>query len=343
VFSVENANNLCSSNDVIFDDLSSVNFGSITKIEWFYDFNNNPAVSEVFLKGQIPAGHKFHHNYGLFNTPSKQNYAVVMRVYSGESCVNESSQTITINDNPVITISQIKSICQDAASVKIIENKNGFSGTGVFSGSGVSSSGLFNPAIAGPGVATINYIFKAQNGCDYTTSQQISVFPTPKVSAGDDITVLEGGQVTIKATASGDGLTYQWLPSTGLDQSNVLNPVASPTEDTNYKLIVTSAAGCSAAAEVFVHVLKYPVIPNAFTPNGDGTNDTWDIKYLNSYPNNTVEIYNRYGEKLYSSIGYAVPWDGRYKGADLPVGTYYYIINPKNGRKIITGSVTIIR
>ncbi|GAA3987046.1 gliding motility-associated C-terminal domain-containing protein [Mucilaginibacter dorajii] len=85
------------------------------------------------------------------------------------------------------------------------------------------------------------------------------------------------------------------------------------------------------------------IVPDAFSPNGDGQNDTWVIKNVENYPNNTVDIYNRYGEKVYSSIGYSVPWNGRYKGNDLPFGTYYYIINPKNGRKVISGHVTIIR
>jgi gliding motility-associated-like protein len=84
-------------------------------------------------------------------------------------------------------------------------------------------------------------------------------------------------------------------------------------------------------------------IPNAFTPNGDGINDNWDLKYIEYYPNCTVDIYNRYGEKLYSSIGYATPWNGKYKGEDLPAGTYYYIINPKNGTAVVAGYVAIIR
>jgi gliding motility-associated-like protein len=90
-------------------------------------------------------------------------------------------------------------------------------------------------------------------------------------------------------------------------------------------------------------VLKKLGVINTFTPNGDGFNDTWTIKYLESYPGNTVDVYNRYGEKVYSSTGYGIPWDGTYKGANLPSGTYYYIINPKNGRKVVSGSVTIIR
>ena len=90
-------------------------------------------------------------------------------------------------------------------------------------------------------------------------------------------------------------------------------------------------------------MLKYPVIPNTFTPNGDGINDFWDIKYLNSYPGNTVNIFDRYGRKVYTSNGYNIPWDGTYSGAPLPTGVYYYIIDPKNGRKAIAGYVTIIR
>ena len=84
-------------------------------------------------------------------------------------------------------------------------------------------------------------------------------------------------------------------------------------------------------------------IPNTFTPNGDGYNDTWELEHIFSYPKCTVNIYNRYGEKLYSSVGYPVAWDGTYKGAALPTGTYYYIINPNNGQKVLSGYVAIIR
>jgi len=86
------------------------------------------------------------------------------------------------------------------------------------------------------------------------------------------------------------------------------------------------------------------VIPNTFTPNGDGVNDTWDIKNLEMYPNCTVQIYNRYGENVYTSNGgYGTPWNGTYKGAALPTSTYYYIINLKNGGKLLSGFVAIIK
>jgi gliding motility-associated-like protein len=118
--------------------------------------------------------------------------------------------------------------------------------------------------------------------------------------------------------------------------------MSTPTNDITYRLLVTGIGGCSISDTLFVKVLKNPVIPNAFSPNGDGINDVWKIDYLDAYQGATVDIFNRYGQKVYSSIGYPNPWNGKYNGKTLPMGTYYYVINPKNGRQIYSGSVTII-
>jgi len=85
------------------------------------------------------------------------------------------------------------------------------------------------------------------------------------------------------------------------------------------------------------------VVPNTFTPNGDGVNDKWTIKYIENYPNCTVDIFHRWGSKVFSSVGYGVQWDGRSKGTDLPPGTYYYIINLKNGLSPMAGWVAILK
>ena len=92
-----------------------------------------------------------------------------------------------------------------------------------------------------------------------------------------------------------------------------------------------------------VPALSMLFIPNTFTPNGDGINDTWVIKYLDYYPRATVNIFNRSGQRLYSSTGYAVPWDGKYQGSLLPTGTYYYVIDPRNGQPAVSGWVAIVR
>ena len=93
-----------------------------------------------------------------------------------------------------------------------------------------------------------------------------------------------------------------------------------------------------------VQVLRDIIIPNTFTPNGDGINDTWEITNLVDFPKATIDIYNRYGTNLYHSVGYARPWDGFYNGKELPAGTYYYLINLKDQvHGIQSGWVAILR
>jgi gliding motility-associated-like protein len=84
-------------------------------------------------------------------------------------------------------------------------------------------------------------------------------------------------------------------------------------------------------------------VNTAFTPNDDGINDTWEINKIGQYNNCTVEVLNRYGEKVFYSIGYPTAWNGKRGGANLPIGTYYYIIRLTSSIKPLTGSLTIIR
>ncbi|MFD2147329.1 gliding motility-associated C-terminal domain-containing protein [Mucilaginibacter antarcticus] len=193
-------------------------------------------------------------------------------------------------------------------------------GTYEFKGPGITATGLFDPKIAGPGTHTITYKFTvddANTNCEYNTTFQVLVNPSPAVSLPDRYTVLEGSQLTLqpKITMLGGGaLTYKWSPAAGLSQDNVANPVVSINADVTYTLTVTSDNGCPTVVKTFVKVLKIPVIPNAFTPNADGINDTWEIKYLNDYPNATVEIFNRSGSRVFYSNGYTKPWDGTLNG-----------------------------
>jgi gliding motility-associated-like protein len=86
-------------------------------------------------------------------------------------------------------------------------------------------------------------------------------------------------------------------------------------------------------------------IYSGFTPNDDGVNDFWDIDDILYYPNATVKVFDRWGRVVFSSVGYADDqrWDGKYKGKDLPIGTYYYIIDLKDGSPPYKGPVTIVR
>jgi gliding motility-associated-like protein len=128
--------------------------------------------------------------------------------------------------------------------------------------------------------------------------------------------------------------------------------VTSATETSaigNYTIIVSGAFAANYYFTYIPGVLSVLLdndkilIPNVFTPNGDGINDIWIITGLINYPNCTVTVFNRAGSTVYKSIGYAKAWDGTYRGNLLPIGTYYYIIDLQNNLKSLAGSLTIIR
>jgi gliding motility-associated-like protein len=193
-----------------------------------------------------------------------------------------------------------------------------------------------------PGAYAVSLTVISTGGCQAIYSDTVNVF-APLLEAGKDQLILEGGQVRLNIETSGNGLTYRWTPATGLDRDDVPNPVASPVETTDYTITVTTTEGCIITDRLTIGVVKNFIVHNTFTPNGDGINDVWAIDNLDTNPNAHVNVFNRYGEKLFTSIGYSSPWDGRFRGAELPVGTYFYVIDPRNGQPVKTGSVTILR
>ncbi len=189
-------------------------------------------------------------------------------------------------------------------------------------------------------------LFTVNNfGCYSDTLHKfITVYPYPTVNAGPDRFVLEGGSLTIQATATGNGLQYLWTPALYLNDPYIIKPKSvDPKNDITYLVTVTSNGGCKVTDEMFVKVLKIPRIPNTFTPNNDGINDLWTIQYLEDYPSNHIQVFTRAGQMVYENRGYYKPWNGTYHGKPLPVDTYYYILEPGSGREPLTGYVTIIK
>ena len=187
------------------------------------------------------------------------------------------------------------------------------------------------------------YIFNTQGCVSDTIEKTMTVHPYPKLNLGKDLFVLEGGTIQIKPIYYATNGSFLWTPSLYLDSDTAVMPKSKPDNDITYIARLTGIGGCSVTDTIFIKVLRKPGIPNAFSPNGDGINDTWAIQYLESYPGAIVEVYDRGGRLVFNSINYPKNWDGTFNGKSLPVATYYYIINPKNGRTILSGSVTILR
>jgi gliding motility-associated-like protein len=174
----------------------------------------------------------------------------------------------------------------------------------------------------------------------------MTVNPKPVITLNPSEQIKAGTTITLNPSATGTVASYQWTPTTGLSNANLQHPVASPGVTTTYKLTVTSNQGCVNDALVTINVVHdITTIPNAFTPNGDGVNDVWNINYLKEYVNCTVNIVDRNGGQVFQSTGYATPWDGKYNGSPVPTAVYYYVIDLKDGSSnpIRSGSLTIFR
>lgn len=200
-----------------------------------------------------------------------------------------------------------------------------------------------------PPVGTTQYVMIGTNsGCTLTDTITVTSNPLPTPDAGTSGSIFPGYTVTLGgAPTNPSGGTVYWTPGTGMTDSTVANPIVSPTVTTTYTVYETTAFGCMAMDTITVEVLPEFVIPNGFSPNGDGWNDVWQIDMIYLFPECEVEVFNRWGEPLFYSIGYNTPWDGTFRGKPVPVGTYYYLIrlHDKEGKfpDHFTGPLTILR
>ncbi|PJJ83306.1 gliding motility-associated C-terminal domain-containing protein [Mucilaginibacter auburnensis] len=129
-----------------------------------------------------------------------------------------------------------------------------------------------------------------------------------------------------------------------LQENNTGSFAENVTGNTIYYISLESGSCVSPRTALSVHVIGAGInIPNFFTPNNDGVNDTWNITNVTDYPNLTVRVFNRIGAEVYHSRGYSSAFTGKLNNKDLPVGTYYYLIDLGAGCAPLKGPLTILR
>jgi gliding motility-associated-like protein len=171
----------------------------------------------------------------------------------------------------------------------------------------------------------------------------INIHAKPVVDAGPDRIVITGNSTTLVGKVEGENLVYSWSPNDHISDITELTPTVTPTTDINYILSARSSYGCTNEDNVLVKVVSGIYIPTAFTPNGDGKNDTWTIPFLDPAFDATVSVFNRYGQLVYHTAGEIVSWNGRLNGVPQATGTYVYLVTFKASTLKLKGTVTIIR
>ena len=182
-----------------------------------------------------------------------------------------------------------------------------------------------------------------ENGCrimdtlgivpDIITDMILNMTSTPE-SCWNEL----DGSATVAVQNGNPPFSYEW--DDNLFQTTATAMGLSPNAD--YVVRVTDDIGCNLTASVFVEAnIGCFFIATAITPNGDGVNDSWILGGFEYYPECKINVFNRWGQTVFSSIGYSGQWDGRFNGQLLPIADYYFTIDYAEDKEVIMGTVTI--
>ncbi len=254
-------------------------------------------------------------------------------------CVTAVNFSLLVYQTPTVTIIGKREVCKND---KLILNVNGGSTYTWSTGEQASS---ITYTFTENAVLTVS---SGIAGCTPgTASISVSVNPIPVISASANPTFINLGR-NVQLTASGSTADYFWKPADGLSCSSCAAPVAKPSGTTIYTVESTNAKGCKGTATVQVDVdtsCGELFAPSAFSPNNDNNNDFWCV-YGNCIEKLQCDIFNRWGQKVFSTSSKDQCWDGTVNGAMQDPGVFIYQIKTTliNGEtKSLTGNFTLVR
>lgn len=254
-------------------------------------------------------------------SPALNNLATTTYTFTPTNgqCATNGSITISVTPNVTPTFTQVPTICSGAALSALPTTSNN------------SITGNWSPALNNS--STTTYTFTPSSGqCATSATMTITVTPFPQftITKGCD-----GSNFVLSAVGIGTlNASYIWYNN--LRQNIGTSPSIRITTEGNYSLELSNN-GCSEEKPVSVTSI-HCTIPKGISPNGDGNNDIFDLSNLNVQK---LQIFNRYGIEVYSKSDYTNEWTGKSNsGAELPDGTYYFVVQYTNG-KTKTGWVYI--
>jgi gliding motility-associated-like protein len=213
----------------------------------------------------------------------------------------------------------------------------------------LTATNIPNPVSVKP-TDNVRYIVTIRDvlGCPKPIKDTVFLFVAKiKANAGPrDTSVVLDQPLQLGASGS---INYSWTPTTWLNNPLISNPIALPRNDIEYIVRVSNNTGCFDLDSIRVRVFKIKpdlLVPNAFTPNGDGNNDIFKPILIGMKSLDVFMVYNRWGQMLYSGSGNDAAWDGTFGGRKQETATYVWYaegidyLNNKIKRK---GSVILIR
>ena len=182
-------------------------------------------------------------------------------------------------------------------------------------------------------------------GCKDTANVRVNLFPLPFVQTNPDVYAVFGEEVQLNAVSS-TAISYVWSPAEYLSCNVCQSPVTTPDKPMTFTVTIYDVNGCSASDVVHVFYNAIIYVPNTFTPDNNGTNETFFALGVN-IKDFRLEIFNRWGELIYSGDALAQMWDGTYAGLPSPDGVYTWKIEYgeilTGERHQIVGHVNLLR
>ncbi|KAA5536496.1 T9SS type B sorting domain-containing protein [Taibaiella lutea] len=208
---------------------------------------------------------------------------------------------------------------------------------------GLSDVNIANPVANPPQTTEYTVLITDAHNCMDTEKVTVRVYPAAILSLPDSINIYSGEQFHLQPESNASYFT--WFPPSGLSNTNIADPLVSPEVRTRYFVTAITEAGCKINDSIDV-IVKETVLdmPNAFAPNG--ANNMFKPSKRGIATLRDFSIYNRWGNKVYSTSNIDAGWDGTYNGKPQPVGVYIYTIEAvTDSGKIFTqkGNVTLIR
>jgi gliding motility-associated-like protein len=256
-------------------------------------------------------------------------------------CTSDSTEIIiNVDAAPTVDVAAQVSICF-GDSISVTAANNGYSITWSLGQSGET-------VYLGPDSTTLVYVTATNPSCGFATdSILVIVNSLPNVIAGNDTVIGIGGEITLWASSPGS-VTYTWVPSVNeCVESDCSIIYDVPDQATVYVVFATDSKGCVSTDTVFVDINGYMdvFVPNIFSPNGDGFND-YLVVYGPRLFNYQIEIYDRWGKKIFISDEQKDYWDGKLNGSELSPQTFVYMLSGETvlGQRIVMeGNVSIIK
>ncbi len=259
-----------------------------------------------------------------YNVTQQGTYWVKASIDS--NCFAIDSINIIYNPNPIVNLGNDTTLCYGETFTL-----NAYQNNATYKWQDNSTNATYT--IVPPYTPYVFWVEVTKNYCSGSDTIQIYTYPLPIIDLGNNTTLCPGQTVLLDATYP--NAIYQW-------QDNSTLPTYNATETGIYFVKVTdTTTSCSTTSQIKLECELEPEIPNVFTPNGDGYNDYFYIKYI-EYWNVEIQIFNRWGTIVYQNNTYKNTWDGK----DVADGVYFYVIkaNSINGvEKSYKGSVTILR